>query len=582
MPVVSFRPDITECPHCGSKPLLHRTWEHTVVTLDIGPFRAKEAILKCTHDSHEKIFFRSEEIRMLVPHGCTFAFDVMVYVGKALFVHCQTELAIVEKLASKGINISDREVSFLGKKFIVYLALAHRNVQKDIKKIMAKHGGYIAHFDGTVEGDSPHLFTGLDGLSGIVLDNIKISSEKEVLLVPFFEKIKQEFGVPVALVHDMGRGILAAVKKVFPDVPDFICHSHFLRDIGKDLMDSDYTKLRNILSKHRVRKLLRDKVKSFEKEVADHIIVSQDLKTSIESGLLETELLEKIPAATAYTLVHWALKPSGDGYGFPFDLTHLQFYNRLKSVENVLDKIMNTRLRNQVRDNRPLSQLRKLVKGVLNDKPLNTVAEQLKEKSIIFDKLREALRLSMPNGKKGLNDDGDDTDIKSIEKKVKGFREWIMKEPCYKKNEYQKMVQQIDKYWIKLFADPIIVETPAGQLKIQPQRTNNILERFFRSIKRIYRKRTGTSRLNKLLKAMLADTPLIRNLENREYMKILLKGQNSLEELFSQIDAQLVQKELKKATIPVSRVSQDINKIIATPNLPDKISELYTTFKMKI
>jgi hypothetical protein len=42
--------------------------------------------------------------------------------------------------------------------------------------------------------------------------------------------------------------------------------------------------------------------------------------------------------------------------------------------------------------------------------------------------------------------------------------------------DYHKMIGQIDKYWDKLFADPITVNTSSGQLNIQPQRTNNILD----------------------------------------------------------------------------------------------------------
>ncbi len=44
---------------------------------------------------------------------------------------------------------------------------------------------------------------------------------------------------------------------------------------------------------------------------------------------------------------------------------------------------------------------------------------------------------------------------------------------------YVKMIEQIDKYWSKFFADPITVNTPDGPVVILPQRTNNILERFF-------------------------------------------------------------------------------------------------------
>ena len=38
----------------------------------------------------------------------------------------------------------------------------------------------------------------------------------------------------------MGSAILRAVATVFPAVPDYICHFHFLRDLGKDLFDFEY------------------------------------------------------------------------------------------------------------------------------------------------------------------------------------------------------------------------------------------------------------------------------------------------------------------------------------------------------
>ena len=89
---------------------------------------------------------------------------------------------------------------------------------------------------------------------------------------------------------------------------------------------------------------------------------------------------------------------------------------------------------------------------------------------------------------------------------------------------YANMVAQIDKYWEKLFADPIPVTTPNGVQTVQPQRTNNIRERFFRDEKRRGRKKTGLASVNKMLKAILENTPLVQNLKNDEYMKIILKS----------------------------------------------------------
>jgi len=61
------------------------------------------------------------------------------------------------------------------------------------------------------------------------------------------------YGTPIALVHDMGRAILKAVTTVFPKVPDYICHFHFLRDIGKDLFDFEYRTIRRYTRSFNIR-----------------------------------------------------------------------------------------------------------------------------------------------------------------------------------------------------------------------------------------------------------------------------------------------------------------------------------------
>ena len=147
------------------------------------------------------------------------------------------------------------EIGYLGRKFVVYLALAHGESREKLVQSMAKRGGYILHVDGTCEGDSPHLFCGMDGVTEWILDNIKIPSEKKELLIPFFRRIRNHYGYPIALVHDMGVGILSAVVKVFPGIPDYICHFHFLRDVGKDLLLDDYQTIIARLRKHKVRTL---------------------------------------------------------------------------------------------------------------------------------------------------------------------------------------------------------------------------------------------------------------------------------------------------------------------------------------
>ena len=93
-------------------------------------------------------------------------------------------------------------------------ALAVRVSTEKIKNLMSKGGGYILHLDATCEGDSPHLMTGLDEITEIVLGNVKLSSEKAEKIIPFLLNIKKLYGDPIATVHDMGMSLLAFNSKV--------------------------------------------------------------------------------------------------------------------------------------------------------------------------------------------------------------------------------------------------------------------------------------------------------------------------------------------------------------------------------
>ena len=59
--------------------------------------------------------------------------------------------------------------------------------------------------------------------------------------------------------------------------------------------------------------------------------------------------------------------------------------------------------------------------------------------------------------------------------------------------------------------------------------------------------RKEDSGLSKVLKAILAETPLVQNLKNQEYFATILNGCTDLAERFSQIDADLVHKEMTAA-----------------------------------
>lgn len=219
------------------------------------------------------------------------------------------------------------------------------------------------------------------------------------------------------------------------------------------------------------------------------------------------------------------------------------------------------------RQDRAIVKVKPLLGLIIRDEDLTTVVNQLEEKAAIFDNLRDAMRIGISGGKKGLNDDGEGADIDTIEEAVTAFRNSDeVRTAAEKDRDYDKMVKQIDKYWKKLFADRIMVTTANGeQILILPQRTNNILERFFRDLKRMYRRKSGTQSLNRVIKAMLSDTPLVKNLSNPEYVEIILNGHNTLEERFAEIDQKLVREQMKKER-DAGHISPKMKKVLRKPN----------------
>jgi hypothetical protein len=574
MPVVQFREERCFCD-CGKHLKVLKTRQRKVSTLEIGPFHARETILHCEYC---KPIYSSNELRRLVPEGGNFGFDVLVYVGKAAFLDCRNDEEIIRKLRAKNISVSNSEIAYLEKKFIVYLALAHYQNSQRIKESMEARGGYILHLDGTCEGDSPHLMSGLDEISGIVLHNVKIPSENADRIIPFLKRIKQEYGTPLAIVCDMAKGILNAIEEVFPRVPIFVCHFHFLRDIGKDLLGKENDIIRNRLRKHKISSKLRKRVRALKKIIDDNPDLIDAFGAGVENKHMPDSAFELMPVVTAYSLVLWALegKNQGGGYGFPFDRPYVKFVQRLRLVYTELEKLRDIRLRGQWRDNIPFFRLYYDLKKVFSDTILQKAMTEIVLRIEVFDKLRDAMRITVDDQNRGLNDDGEGANIETIKKGVERFRDWLSHDDRYwQNNDYQKMVEQVDKYWKRLFADPITVDTPDGKVTIQPQRTDNILERFFRDFKRGHRRKSGANSMSKKLSTMLAQTPLVKNLENEEYLKIILNGKASLEELFSEINTKIVQEELRKSQEDSEKIPAKIRGIIKNSDLPQIVTTLF-------
>ncbi len=492
-----------------------------------------------------------------MPQHCNFGFDVMVYVGRAMFQSYKTENEVAEALWSQNVPISEREVSYLARKFICYLALAHQEKIPEIRKLIEDNGGSCLHFDGTNDGGSPHLIVAVDEVEKLVLGSIKAPSESTESVSSLLEQVKRDFGDPLATVHDLGKANLSAVQNVFPGVADYVCHFHFLRCSGKDLFGDEEAQIRSILQGYGVK----GRLNTFAKKLREYVNIDTLHVTSLTPDSLQH--LSEIDIA--YLLAEWILDFAEElsGYGFPFDRERLVFIQRMQKVRKLLQALPPSQ--------GDLRALQEELDEVLEDPLLTRLSIAMEKKSAHFDQLRDAMRIAEPDGSDGLNDDATDCDMDVIKTGVetfigsKGIQEAVLCD-----HDYRKLVGQIKKYWDKLFTKPITVTSKSGQtIVIQPQRTNNLMERFFRELNRGSRRRTGGKTLGRVLATMLAETPLVKNLENAKYEKIILNDCVDLSERFAEIEAGLVRKKMRQATQETEKLDSAVKRLIKTPKLPD-------------
>ncbi len=76
---------------------------------------------------------------------------------------------------------------------------------------------------------------------------------------------------------------------------------------------------------------------------------------------------------------------------------------------------------------------------------------------------------------------------------------------------------------------------------------------------------------------MLPGTVLVKNLDNEEYLDLLLDGTSGLEERFSQIDSRLFLREFAEMKSHSRKIPADAKKLIKEEHALDKIEKLFLT-----
>ena len=393
--------------------------------------------------------------------------------------------------------------------------------------MFSKNGGMIIHVDATDENGGNAVFQIKEENTGITLFAESMISEKEEYITPICQKFKANFGNPIAIVRDMGSAIIKSCNKEFPDIPQQICHYHFIRALGKRIFDDIYIKFKSAISKSKILRDLTCLRKYIKLKLTTSSIIFKERHALYWLHLLIDN-------------IHAPIKNIKD---YPFQLSYKEFYERIiEAYYSFLSKdIQNCGSCIKILQ---LSTLTKHVHELMKNKKIQEFFSTIEQLWEWYIKIRETMGLM----RKELNESKILT-----QEKIKKMKENLTKLLGKIQNKGKELggvlLQKSDLIanyfqdrWNGLFIE---LQDKNGNY-IPIHRDNNIDERAHRWIRMRIRRRTGKNRTRLEMYQIGALLALFSNLYNKDYREIICNGIDNLAKEFSTLDWNHLPKKRKK------------------------------------
>jgi hypothetical protein len=549
---VQARSENSVCPICGALMTVSKTVFRPIQTLEYSLFHVNEQHRWCPNkcidpETGKPVHSRSELLADIVNHGNRYGYDVEAFIGQKMYLENRQAKEIHEDLLTYGLNISESEVLLLGVKFLDHLEKVHFHNAPKLRSALEAEGGYVAHIDGTCEKGRGGMFAVLSGWNNWVLVAGKIKTEHHELIEPFLDKALDNFGPPVAFVRDMGKAMHTAIINVMgkTHTPELICHYHFNKDVGKDILSEDHDVLRKLFKKVNTKKKLRGIITN-----CNNIIGKREFKNDVLSWIDNPDTNANIPngyegIAVIRSLTQHLLDYGYDKSGkkFPFTRPYYELYNRCLSMERLLAKVI-TANTNLGRTYDLIALLYSIVSSVSNSESFKLSAEALMEKAYIFDKLRQTLRVDTEGG--SISKAGEvEPDARSLDEMEKNLNVLIdnfqqnrdsMSENSRKAVDI--ILKHIEDHGKFLWGHKVVMKKSNGDTIVRyVYRCNNAIECKWRPIKRNIRRRYGCADAGYALEHVSSSICYVRNLLDQKYLDIVYGGSlKNIEKAFALYD----------------------------------------------
>lgn len=519
----------------------------------------------CIKEDGKLVTRKSDALSKFVARGSNYSYDIEVFVGLQRFFHKKQRTEIQDKLMLEhGIPISTGEISVLAKRFVKHFEALHFSRCKKLKEVMNNDGGYPLHIDATGEVGSGTVFVAYSGWRQWVLGAWRLTTECADQIKPCLEEVAKKFGMPCGIMRDLGRAMIPSVKNFVEKRSEKViilsCHAHFLKDIGKDLLEPAYAKLRQGFRNYKIRGSLRELSRQWGQRLGSK---AKQERKNIEKWAKGSDKRRISSGATGLATLRsyaqWIIDYPDDSGNqrFPFELPYLDFYKRCKITRRAIDAY----LRNPPDDAynlKSIKRLGKIIDPVISDSKFSECAKILTQRSSIFNELRKTLRLKpdphTPEVDRSHSVEARISELQDICKSMEEFKQSLHNRRPKRgpgidiRKAIDLVLDHLDRHGDTLWGHVITLpECAGGGIKIM-DRTNNGLEFFFCILKRDERKRSGRKVLTQDMENLPPAAALVQNLKHEDYVEILCGSIEELPEAFHNLDAQKCTEEEKRST----------------------------------
>ncbi len=535
---------------------VQKTVPHQGKTLTHGDFNACATVhvcaARCYHANGALVTRSAQALQASLLPRRSIGYDVMVFVGLKRYLHHRQREEIQNLLLGEhGILLSTGTISDLARVFAGYLRALHEARADKLRAALERDGGWPLHIDATGENGRGTLLIAYSGWRGWVLSAWKIPTERADAILPRLREVVGLFGPPCAIVRDLGRAMIPAVKDLVKELdlslPILSCHAHFLADVGEDLLDDSHGALRNLFRLHKVRPLLRDLARGIGRKIGGEIAsvrkaveawMGQDGEHSLPEG-------NRIGLGVVRSLAQRVLDYAFDSTGadFPFDRPYLDLHDRCVYVRRAVDAFLRTPPEDK-EVCRALRRLARILAPVTCELSFVRVTRTLRKRADLFDELRTALRLvPSDNGVRERTQKASEQEMHDIRAAVERFVHSLKERrpergPARDTREaIDVILVHLDRYGDSLWGHAITLPSEAGGGVRLVSRTNNELENFNRALKQGERRRSGRKTLSADFEHLPSEAALARNLLRPDYVEILCGSLDQLHHAFADLDA---------------------------------------------